>query len=611
LPEERGATCICNLLSRWLTLPPEALNWTMPMTVTITVTQGRKKTQLVVPRDKPLVAALRKEQLLIAPCGIGKCGKCRIICWSEPTDEEKRHLSPMELEAGVRLACHTLPMEGMHITLATNAELKVQTQFRRAGYEIKPLLSKIAFKAPAPTILDQQPDLARLMKTVGATTHCLPFEKLSALPDFLRDHTFSGYATLEEETLVDYGKSSEHLGMIVDIGTTTVAAMLVDLTTGKIVATKGSHNAQAPFGADVMTRIQYSMEHGVTSLQTAITEQLDTLLKTLLARSGKTDVSLISLAGNTTMMHLLCGLNPEFISKAPFIPASLAPMMLPAKDLGIDSDARAFLIPGVSAYIGADIVASLLATGAVGSDQTFLLADIGTNAETVLYAHGTCYACSAAAGPCFEGANLSCGMPGQAGAIDSAFETDDGFGVTVIDNKQATGLCGSGVIDAIALLLNQGALDPTGRLVSQGPLSQAIQGENNGIRFNLTDRVHLSQKDIREVQLAKAALRSGIEILMQEAGITADDIDTLYLAGGFGSAIHPESAARIGILPKILLPKISVLGNAASFGALRYVTEKGGAQAARDIASTCRHIELSAHKAFSKEYMTRMMFAED
>ncbi|BCS96550.1 ferredoxin [Desulfoluna limicola] len=581
------------------------------MTVTITVTQGRKKTPLVVPKDKPVVATLRKEKLLIAPCGIGKCGKCRIICESEPTDEEKRHLSPMELEAGVRLACHTLPREGMHITLATSAELKVQTRFRNAGYDVKPLLSKVAFKAPAPAILDQAPDLTRLMKTVGATTHRLPLEKLRALPDFLRRHTFSGYATLEDDTLVDYGESAEHLGMIVDIGTTTVAAMLVDLATGETLAVDGTHNAQAPFGADVMTRIQYSMEHGITSLQAAIIEQLDTLLKSLLTRSGKTDISLISLAGNTTMMHLLCGLNPEFISKAPFIPASLAPMQLPAKDLGIDSDARAFLLPGVSAYIGADIVASLLATGAVGSDQTFLMADIGTNAETVLYANGTCYACSAAAGPCFEGANLSCGMPGQAGAIDSAFETEDGFGVTIIDDAQASGLCGSGVIDAIALLLNHGALDPTGRLHARGPLSRAIKGENNSIRFNLTDRVFLSQKDIREVQLAKAALRSGIEILMQEAGITADDIDTLYLAGGFGSAIHPESAARIGILPKSLLPKISVLGNAASFGALRYVTEKGGAQAAHDIASTCRNIELSAHKAFSKEYMARMIFSGD
>lgn len=581
------------------------------MTVSITVTHDRDTHTLAVPKNTPLVTALRNEGLLVAPCGIGKCGKCRIVCDTVPTEEEKKHLTPPELRSGIRLACYTHPVEGMRVSVPKAHKLKVQTQFRDAAYTLAPPLTRVAFQAPLPDIHDQRPDLTRLMDTTGTTRHSLSLHQQSALPAFLRQNAFSGHATLEGDCLVDYGASPDHLGMIVDIGTTTVATLLVDLNTGKVLAVDGSHNAQAPFGADVMTRIQYGMEHGIDRLQAAIIDQLNTQLKGLLATCGASDVSLISLAGNSTMMHLLCGLDPEFISKAPFIPTSLDAMNIPARDLGIRSHARACLLPGVSAYIGADIVASLLATGAVGSDQTFLLTDIGTNAETVLYANGTCYACSAAAGPCFEGANLSCGMPGQPGAIDAVFDADDGFGVTTIDNQNATGLCGSGVIDAIALLLNREALDKTGRLQAQGPLSGAIEGEKNTTRFNLTDGVSLSQKDIRQVQLAKAAVRSGIEILMAEAHITPAEIDTLYLAGGFGSAIHPESASRIGMIPKVLLPKITVLGNAASFGALRYVAEQGGIATAAEIVASGRHIELSAHKAFSAEYMKRMAFVEE
>ncbi|VFQ46056.1 ASKHA domain-containing protein [Desulfoluna butyratoxydans] len=581
------------------------------MTVTITVTHDKKETALEVPEDKPLVAALREARLIVAPCGIGKCGKCKIICHTDPTDEERSLLTPMELEAGIRLACYTWPEEGMHITVADRQNLKVLTRFRTESYDHVPVLTKRPFQAEAPAILDQSPDLDRLMAAAGAKAHALPLAQLCTLPDFLRRHGFAGQAVLHGETLVGVSDEESHLGLIVDIGTTTVAAMLVDLNTGSTVGVSGSHNAQAPFGADVMTRIQYSMEHGTEPLTTAVTDQLNTLLAGLLSGAGVRDVSLIALAGNTTMMHLLCGISPEFISKAPFIPATLNGMHMPARDLGILSDGRAFLLPGVSAYIGADIVASLLATGAIGKEKTFLLADIGTNAETVLYANGICYACSAAAGPCFEGANLSCGMPGQPGAIDSAFKTDQGVGVTVIDDRKATGICGSGVIDTIALLLEEGAMDPTGRLQATGPLADSIDGEKNEIRLHLTPEVALTQRDIREVQLAKAALRAGIEILMQEAGITCEDIDTLYLAGGFGSAIHPESAARIGMIPHGLLNKISVLGNAASFGALRYVTEARAVETADAIRKNTRHIELSAHKGFSGEYMNRMVFVED
>lgn len=502
------------------------------------------------------------------------------------------------------------------------------TRFAQSDYPFRPIVERRPFAMPEPSLDDQRSDLQRLIDACGAKGHALGLGQLAALPAFIRNARSNarsnggcgdghgnvcGFGLMHGETLVGYTASDEAYALIVDIGTTTVAALLVDTARRRVVAARGEHNAQSPYGADVISRIRHETEweehrNGPNPLQQAIAKQVSAMLAGLLEQAGIGDVDFLSLTGNTTMMHLLCGLPGEHIGKAPFIPATLEPMRLPAADLGIASQAPAFLLPGISAYIGADIVASLLAADAHRSQPPFLLVDLGTNAETVLCASGTLYACSAAAGPCFEGATLSCGMAGQDGAIDTVSpDPERGLSFTTIGDAPARGLCGSGVLDALALLLDAGIVDETGRLEADAsPLGARITDD----ALTFTDSVRFTQKDIREVQLAKAAVRAGIDILLREAGMETADVARLYLAGGFGSAMRPESAARIGLIPEELSDRVTVLGNAAGSGALRYATEEGAAESALGIIRRTRYIELSAHAGFTDAYVERMLFPE-
>ena len=594
------------------------------MSVSITVRHAGGIANLRAEAGTPLAPLLRETGLLTLPCGVGKCGKCLILAATEPCAEERALLGDDAIASGLRLACHTRAVEGLDIAIPQAGALRVLTRFAQSDYPFRPIVERRPFAMPEPSLDDQRSDLQRLIDACGAEGHALGLGQLAALPAFIRKARSNGgcgdghgnvcgFGLMHGETLVGYATSDEAYALIVDIGTTTVAALLVDTARRHVVAARGEHNAQSPYGADVISRIRHETEweehrNGPNPLQQAIAKQISAMLAGLLEQAGIGDVDFLSLTGNTTMMHLLCGLPGEHIGKAPFIPATLEPMRLPAADLGIASQAPAFLLPGISAYIGADIVASLLAADAHRSQPPFLLVDLGTNAETVLCANGMFYACSAAAGPCFEGATLSCGMAGQDGAIDTVSpDPERGLSFTTIGGAPARGLCGSGVLDALALLLDAGLVDETGRLEADAsPLGARIT--DDALAF--TDSVRFTQKDIREVQLAKAAVRAGLDILLREAGMEPADVARLYLAGGFGSAMRPESAARIGLIPEELSDRVTVLGNAAGSGALRYATEEGAAESALGIIRRTRYIELSAHEGFTDAYVERMLFPE-
>lgn len=587
----------------------------MKVEISVTLLENDSTLLLGVEEGNGVAGPLRAMGLLALPCGIGKCGKCIIYADTEPVAEDLDRLGAAAVASGLRLACHVRARAGMRIAVPRAGKLCVLTDFVRADYSFKPLVDKI-FLAPAePSLEDQRPDLRRLMEAASAGTASLSLAQLAGLPEFMRSGG-ERRALVQGGELLGFSNSPAHLALVVDIGTTTVAALLADMDSRDILAVRGEHNAQAPYGADVVSRIQRCMEEGTTPLQGAIISQINSMLASLLEEAGQREVSLICLTGNTTMLHLACGLPAHNISRAPFIPVTTGAMRRNGRELGLNSDAPVYLPPGISAYIGADITTALLAADAGRAGENFLLIDFGTNAETVLYANGEFYACSAAAGPCFEGATLSCGMAGQAGAIDTVYAAPEGAGFTVLGDAEARGLCGSGCIDAIALLLRSGHVDETGRLSAEAPEQTDFpvscrEGIGAGIRddrFCLTPAVYLSQRDIREVQLAKAAVRAGIEVLLREAGITADQVRTLYLAGGFGSALAPASAARLGLFPPELTDRVRVLGNAAGFGALRYVTEEGAVAMAEALVSRIRYIELSAHIGFSNEYILQMMF---
>ncbi|MEG2005078.1 MAG: ASKHA domain-containing protein, partial [Bilophila sp.] len=369
---------------------------------TITI-QGETGTTVVTAQaGESLAALLRNRGLLDQPCGVGKCGKCLIYVDTKPCAEELRLLGASAVASGLRLACYTKVVDGMVVTLPRKSVLRVLTAYASMEYAFSPRISKTQVTLPPPNLDDQRSDVRRLLDARPGARENLTFAQLASLPALVRSETLFALYDEEDNTLVGVSGEAAHYGLIVDIGTTTVAALMLDLDTRRVVASRGEHNAEAPFGADVISRIQQSMEQGVAPLQQAIVRQIDELCASLCTECGCTDVSLISITGNTTMLHLLCGLPATNISRAPFIPVTTEAMRCNAAVLGLHSQATTFLLPGISAYIGADTVASLLAAaGHTTGERPFLLVDFGTNAETVLFANGTYYACSAAAGPCF------------------------------------------------------------------------------------------------------------------------------------------------------------------------------------------------------------------
>jgi len=416
-------------------------------------------------------------------------------------------------------------------------------------------------------------------------------------------------------------ESGPAFGVAADIGTTTIAAYLYDLRTGKRIAAAGERNAQRAFGADVISRIQYSAEHGTKTLTETVRRQLDRMISALCEKAGISPERVLSLsvAGNTVMEHLFAGLSPVSIGVAPFTPQCFFGSERPASEfeLSVSKTASLYLAPAVSGYVGGDITAGLLAARVHTKAERFLFLDIGTNGEMVLGRDGAFFCCATAAGPAFEGAEIGMGMPAESGAVSEVFIKPDGsVGIKVLGGGKPEGICGSGLIDALALMLDLGAVNASGRLLPAGLAPDCAArhiGENeHGTVFYLTgDRsVFLTGGDVRMLQLATAAIRAGISVLLKEAAVREEEIEVLYLAGGFGNYIRKESAARIGLLPTSLLDRVRSLGNAAGAGAICALLSASEREQLCEINARCRYIELSGSPAFMDAYIDSMQFPE-
>ena len=368
----------------------------------------------------------------------------------------------------------------------------------------------------------------------------------------------------------------------VDIGTTTVCYRIYDSKTRSLLFSDSVYSRQAGFGADVVSRIDYANTHGVKPLTQAILRQLNELI-------GSLPLDSMVITGNTTMLHLFAGLPPKSLGVAPFTPVSLFGRLLPFKKT------EAYLPACISTYVGADITCGILATELTKENKNRLLVDVGTNGEMALCADGRRLCCATAAGPAFEGAQISMGMPFKQGAIDKAEWANDRLHCRVIGNGPALGLCGTGLISVIFRLLEHDLIDETGRLaIDPFPLGDS--------------GVFISQQDVRNVQLAKAAIRAGIETLLHEAALTYKDIDTLLLCGGFGASLNPHEAAGIGLIPLELAGKTVAAGNAALEGAARLLFDSAAREEARQIAASFTEISLSSSPYFSERYIDEMMF---
>ncbi len=399
--------------------------------------------------------------------------------------------------------------------------------------------------------------------------------------------------------------SSEGWGLAVDIGTTTIAVYAC--YKGKVVQSTGQLNAQSVHGADVITRIGAKKHEELHKI--VVSQITDLFRQALPASVSEKDVQQIVITGNTTMLHFLMGYDPASIAVSPFTPKSLFGESLPAKELFPEYEqAELFLPPCISSYVGADTVCAMTAAHILEQNKTVLLADIGTNGEMALYHKGKLYTCSTAAGPALEGACIHMGMAAAPGAVDKVTLGESGELLWhTIGDKPPKGLCGSGLISLMACLVESGRIDETGALCDE---EEAPDGSDESCVLIGDSGVFLTQKDIRQVQLAKAAICAGILTMLEECGLTAEQVDDFLICGGFGSYINAHAAAIIGLFPPVLENRVQVLGNAAGSGAVMMLSSHYR-QIADKLQQEAALIELSASPVFMEQYIEQMCFGTE
>ena len=380
------------------------------------------------------------------------------------------------------------------------------------------------------------------------------------------------------------GEITENCCFCLDIGTTTLALALVSLDEKKIIKVKTATNPQRAFGGDVLTRIEYCNKNSVSELQTCLINKINIMIDEF----GVNRVNTMYVSGNTTMLHIFFGVDPSSIGVAPYMPIFLEGKEINGNEIGLKNIKKVISLPCMSAFVGADLVAGINYGGLPENNKYNLLVDLGTNAEIVLYNKNDVYCTSAAAGPCFEGANITCGMSATDGAIysysiDGSYET--------INNTQPKGICGTGLIDIISILLEKGIIDETGYM--------------NCEEFFITNTIKITQKDIRQFQLAKSAVYSGISALLKEKSIFFSDIENLFISGGFSAKINIENAVKTGLLPKELKEKIVVLNNSSLLGAVKYACEQNDLSV---YLNNSEYIDLSTNSLFSDLFIDNMEF---
>jgi len=569
--------------------------------------------------------------------GHGTCKKCKVRMLdgaAAPSALDIRAFSPDELRDGWRLACRVLADADARIDvppLATRPKAATVGVGRQVI--LRPAVQKRYLELDEPSLADQRSDIERILDGVDDLELRPDLHAVRVAGRALRAADFKVTAVIVDEVLIDVqpGDTSERLfGIAFDLGTTTVVATLLDLSTGTPVAVASALNQQQPFGADVITRISATMMDPDTLPRlTALAQQTLAELAAEVCAAGEVEpaeVYEVALAGNATMTHIVLGIDPEPLGVAPFILATrLLPEVL-AAELGLPAHprARAVIFPPFGAYVGGDITAGLLASGMDRDARTRLFIDIGTNCEIVLGNRDWLLATAAPAGPAFEGAAIRCGMRAADGAIEVVTMTPDGLELKVIGDVEPAGLCGSGLVDAVTGLVRLGLLDSSGRLVSEERAAELAPGLADrltqlgaervfvlhwlGEPGDVSRSVYLSQRDVRELQFAKAAIATGWRILLEEAGLEPGDIQQVLLAGSFGSYLSPANAIRIGLVPDIPVLRVVSAGNVAGEGAkmaLLSVRERAGGLA---LLEEVRYVELSDRADFNDRFIDQLAF---
>jgi uncharacterized 2Fe-2S/4Fe-4S cluster protein (DUF4445 family) len=574
---------------------------------------------------------------LTSSCGgKGTCGKCRVVVKSgKAGTDSKMKLSDEEVKQGYLLACQSFAEEDLMIDIpkesiltvegkiATGKSKDLQTLLHAIGAEIDPLSERLLLELPKPSLTDNISDLERLKRELSVKNlGCLrvPFRFLKGFAGTLRKEDWKVTLSVihsddcHEITKILPGyQERPRYGIAFDIGTTTLALYLIDLNDGNLVDIASIYNSQIRFGDDVITRIVHATEHNaLEELNEAVIGDLNLMLS-LLAKTHKIDIDSIDqivIAGNPTMTHLFLGLDPSAIREEPYIPTANSFPFSFAGRLGIDTNPNTpiYTFPCVASYVGGDIVAGVLASRLHKSEELSLFMDIGTNGEIVLGNSEWLMAAACSAGPCFEGSGIKHGMRATEGAIEDVRINRETLEpeIKVIGDVSPLGICGSGMIDAVSDMFLTGILDQKGNLHKE--VSKRVREGEDGPEFIVysgSDReITLTEPDIENIIRAKAAIYAGLSILLKEVGYTFDDIQKIYIAGGFGKFLDIEKAIILGMLPDIPREKFEFLGNTSIIGAYLCSVSGGMREEAEEIAEKMTYLELSVSRSFMDEYVS-------
>jgi uncharacterized 2Fe-2S/4Fe-4S cluster protein (DUF4445 family) len=567
--------------------------------------------------------------------GKGLCSKCRIIVrdgkerLSAPSEAEKSFLSEDDLKGGFRLACQTAVTDEGTIVIEVPPESQfAQQRLLSRGLEktveIAPAIMEVTLSLEKPSLLDLKSDVDRLVDAVASEIGVKPkvdYVALKKIPFTLRKVDWTLTVTLwrgQEIISVEPGSNSGLYGFAVDVGTTKLAGYLVDLKEGKIVATASMMNPQIVYGEDLISRINYVREDNknLTRLHQEVVEGINQLIREACESSGVSmrEICDTTLAGNTAMHHIALGIPPDYVALMPYPTVLQSPVDVKARDLGVRINQGAYVhaLPNIAGFVGGDAVADILATAIYELDELSMLIDIGTNTEIVLGNKARLTACSCASGPAFEGAHIKYGMRAATGAIEHVWIEPETFevGYKTIDNKRPHGLCGSAIVDVLAEMLKRRLIDHSGRLSTEFQTPRLRRAEKSAEfvlawedETSIKSDIVVTQGDIREVQLAKAAIYTGASILMKQMKVLPEEIRKIFLAGAFGNYVDPQNARMIGMYPDVPLERVQFVGNTAGSGARMALLSVDARKTAAKIAKCVEYVELGADPNFQDEFL--------
>ena len=569
------------------------------------------------------------------PCGgNGLCGKCKVKVKgnTNPPSLKEKETIPEWLEKGYRLACQTILYGNAEVEIPVSSlisTLRILTEGSEEKFKVDPFVQKIYLSLPPPTLKDQISDVARIKRELrkkGFDQLKIDLRLIKKVPFILRNSQFKTTVVLNNKEIISLEEGDtrgKNFGLAFDVGTTTVVGSLIDLDTGNRIATKAILNPQTIYGDDVISRVSYLQNNskGLLNLQRKIVGGINEIVDYLVNSTGvkRKNIYEITLVGNTVMQHLLSGVNPLNLALYPYVPVTQDPINLKSYRLGIKINplANIYVFPNIAAFVGGDTVGVILATEMHKiNNKTKLAIDIGTNGEIVLSHEGKLVAASTAAGPAFEGSRISHGMWAQDGAIEKVRLKDGEVIIDVIGDGKPTGICGSGLIDSISEFYKEGIIDRSGRIKPVKEQSRLwrnrIVEDEEGGRFILWEdgeksSIFISQKDIREFQLAKAAIYTGIKILLDKLEVKRENVEEVLIAGAFGNYINLESAYNVGLLPKFPNSKVKNVGNAAILGAIKALISRKSRQEAEEIPHLVHYVELAATTNF-QDVLTDSIF---